>query len=161
MWDPSSQNNLMADLGANAAADVSCSKMRTHQNGWVAPEGKHRQKWVGRFRVYKPDGKLSFPKKFLGYKSEMSKSQAALKLQKFLRAGGDKPVSSLNFSDYWTDTYVPRHRVAWSTPSAKGYAAYFNAYLQPEFGAVRMTDIDDLVAGGMAIRRSPVFVVSA
>jgi len=117
--------------------------MRTHQSGWIQEAGTRRKKWVGRYRVYKPDGKLSFPKKFLGYKSEMSKSQAALKLQKFLRAGGDKSVSALNFSDYWNDTYVPRHRVAWSAPSAKGYAAYFNAYLRPEFGAVRMADIDE------------------
>lgn len=118
--------------------------MRTYQTGWVTSEGSRRLKWVGRYRVYKPDGTVSVPKKFLGWKSEISKSAASIKLEKFLRDAGDAPSDgALNFSDYWNTVYVPRHRVAWSAPTASGYAAYFRAYLQPEFGAVRMVDIDE------------------
>jgi integrase len=117
--------------------------MRLHQSGWVQLAGTRRQKWVGRYRVYKPDGSLSMPKMFLGWKSELSKSAASIKLEKFLRAGGDNLHSPMNFADYWHGEYVPRHRVSWSVPTASGYEAYFRAYLQPEFGSVHLVDIQE------------------
>ncbi len=117
--------------------------MRLHQSGWVQLAGTRRQKWVGRYRVYKADGSLSMPKMFLGWKSELSKSAASLKLEKFLRAGGDTPqTTGLNFSEYWHSQYVPRRRLRWSEPTERGYEMYMNAYLFPEFGSARMTDID-------------------
>ncbi len=118
--------------------------MRTHQNGWVVAEGNRRQKWVGRYRVYRPDGSVSVPKLFLGWKSELTKSAASIKLEKFLRVGGSKaPKSPLNFSDYWHGVYVPRHRVAWGAPTASGYEAYFRAYLCPVFGSTHLIEIEE------------------
>ena len=119
--------------------------MRTHQNGWVTAEGKRRRKWVGRYRVYRSDGSVSVPKLFLGWQSELTKSAASIKLEKFLRAGGDvhSPNSPLNFSDYWHSVYVPRHRVAWSAPTASGYESYFRAYLCPVFGSTHLVDIEE------------------
>jgi integrase len=113
--------------------------MRTHQSGWVISEGKQRRKWVGRYPVYGPDG-VHVPKVFLGWQSQLTKSAAAIKLEKFLRAGIATPKSPLNFSDYWHGVYVPRHRVAWSAPTASGYEGYYRAYLSA-FGATRLTDI--------------------
>ncbi len=64
-------------------------------------------------------------------------------MEKFLRAGGDAPTTTaLNLSEYWRTQYVPRRKVRWSEPTERGYEMYMNAYLLPEFGAVRLTDID-------------------
>jgi integrase len=82
------------------------------------------------------------PKLFLGWKSEISKSAASIKLEKFLRSGGAVATTALNFSDYWLTQYKPRRKVRWSEPTERGYEMYMNAYLLPEFGAVRLQDID-------------------
>jgi integrase len=110
------------------------------QQGWVETEGARGSKcYVGRYRA--DDG--SKPKVKLGFVSEITLTEARSKLEAIVRELGSRPTSSITllFSDYWTQHYVPRHRVRWGEPTEAGYMSYMSAYLTPAFGKVRLTDL--------------------
>jgi integrase len=110
------------------------------QRGWVETEGKRGSKvYVGRYRA--SDGRK--PKVKLGFVSEIALTEARSKLEAIVRELGSRPTSSLilTFDDYWTQHYVPRHRVRWGEPTEAGYKSYVRAYLKPAFGKLRVTDV--------------------
>ena len=112
---------------------------RSWQRGWIAVEGaRGRKRYVGRYRQDRKQRKMG-----LGYVSEMTLSEARAKLEAHVRSLGSKPQQSysLTFGEYWELHYVPKHRLAWSEPTAAGYEAYRRAYLGPTFANVLLAEI--------------------
>jgi integrase len=108
-------------------------RSRRYQRGWVEIQGaKGRKQFVGRWR--RDDG--TKPKLALGYCSEMSLSDARLRLEAHVRGMG------ITFRNYWMLNFAPRRKVRWSEPTERGYEQYMHAYLFPAFGEVRLADIE-------------------
>jgi integrase len=121
--------------------------MRRYQRGWIEKQGaRGNQVYVGRWRS--DDG--TKPKLSIGFCSDMSLSQARDKIEAHVRSLGSRPTTSLNptLSQYWTIQYMPARQMRWSEPTKHGYEGYFNWYLKPTFGALRVCDIERPLISG-------------
>ena len=131
----------MPALKRIARQDHLATRSRRYQRGWVETQGaKGRKQFVGRWRT--DDG--AKPKLVLGYCSEMSLSEARVRLEAHVRGMGSRPTSAtqITFRNYWLLNFAPRRKVRWSEPTERGYEQYMDAYLFPAFGEVRLADIE-------------------
>jgi integrase len=122
------------------------------QKGWVRLRGK---KWYGYFRRTELDPATDQPKPavaqvILGWKSEMSKSQAREKLEGEIARLGKQPLNgdrsmingAVTLGWFVTHRYLPLKEADWRAETAKVKKHLIQADLVDEFGDVRLEDID-------------------
>jgi hypothetical protein len=124
----------------------------SYQKGWVRLRGK---KWYGYFRRTEIDPSTNEPKPaaaqmILGFKSEMSKSQAREKLEgELVKLGkqllnGDKSMvnGAVTFGGFVLHRYLPLKEADWRDETAKVKKHIIQADLVDEFGDVRLENFD-------------------
>ena len=124
----------------------------SYQKGWVRLRGK---KWYGYFRRTEIDPSTNEPKPaaaqmILGFKSEMSKSQAREKLEgELVKLGkqllnGDKSMvnGAVTFGWFVLHRYLPLKEADWRDETAKVKKHLIQADLVDEFGDVRLENFD-------------------
>lgn len=122
------------------------------QKGWVRLRGK---KWYGYFRRTELDPATDQPKPavaqvILGWKSEMSKSQAREKLEGEIARLGKQPLNgdrsmingAVTLGWFVTHRYLPLKEADWRAETAKVKKHLIQADLVDEFGDVRLENID-------------------
>ena len=124
----------------------------SYQKGWVRLRGK---KWYGYFRRMEIDPSTSEPKPavaqvILGFKSEMSKSQAREKLEGEIAKLGKQPLNgdksmvngAVTFGWFVLHRYLPLKEADWRDETAKVKKHLIQADLVDEFGDVRLENFD-------------------
>ena len=124
----------------------------SYQKGWVRLRGK---KWYGYFRRIEIDPSTSEPKPaaaqvILGFKSEMSKSQAREKLEGEIAKLGKQPLNgdksmvngAVTFGWFVLHRYLPLKEADWRDETAKVKKHIIQADLVDEFGDVRLENFD-------------------
>lgn len=124
----------------------------SYQKGWVRLRGK---KWYGYFRRMEIDPSTSEPKPaaaqvILGFKSEMSKSQAREKLEGEIAKLGKQPLNgdksmvngAVTFGWFVLHRYLPLKEADWRDETAKVKKHIIQADLVDEFGDVRLENFD-------------------
>jgi integrase len=124
----------------------------SYQKGWVRLRGK---KWYGYFRRIEIDPSTSEPKPaaaqvILGFKSEMSKSQAREKLEGEIAKLGKQPLNgdksmvngAVTFGWFVLHRYLPLKEADWRDETAKVKKHIIQADLIDEFGDVRLENFD-------------------
>jgi integrase len=122
------------------------------QKGWVRLRGK---KWYGYFRRTELDPATDQPKPavaqvILGFKSEMSKSQAREKLEGEIAKLGKQPLNgdksmvngAVTFGWFVLHRYLPLKEADWRDETAKVKKHIIQADLVDEFGDVRLENFD-------------------
>ena len=122
------------------------------QKGWVRLRGK---KWYGYFRRTELDPATDQPKPaiaqvILGFKSEMSKSQAREKLEGEIAKLGKQPLNgdksmvngAVTFGWFVLHRYLPLKEADWRDETAKVKKHIIQADLIDEFGDVRLENFD-------------------
>ena len=124
----------------------------SYQKGWVRLRGK---KWYGYFRRMEIDPSTSESKPavaqvILGFKSEMSKSQAREKLEGEIAKLGKQPLNgdksmvngAVTFGWFVLHRYLPLKEADWRDETAKVKKHLIQADLVDEFGDVRLENFD-------------------
>jgi len=124
----------------------------SYQKGWVRLRGK---KWYGYFRRMEIDPSTSEPKPavaqvILGFKSEMSKSQAREKLEGEIAKLGKQPLNgdksmvngAVTFGWFVLHRYLPLKEADWRDETAKVKKHLIQADLVDEFEDVRLENFD-------------------
>jgi integrase len=124
----------------------------SYQKGWVRLRGK---KWYGYFRRIEIDPSTNEPKPaaaqvILGFKSEMSKSQAREKLEGEIAKLGKQPLNgdksmvngAVTFGWFVLHRYLPLKEADWRDETAKVKKHIIQADLVDEFGDVRLENFD-------------------
>ncbi len=124
----------------------------SYQKGWVRLRGK---KWYGYFRRTVLDPATDQPKPavaqmILGFKSEMSKSQAREKLEGEIAKLGKQPLNgdksmvngAVTFGWFVLHRYLPLKEADWRDETAKVKKHLIQADLVDEFGDVRLENFD-------------------
>jgi integrase len=124
----------------------------SYQKGWVRLRGK---KWYGYFRRIEIDPSTSESKPaaaqvILGFKSEMSKSQAREKLEGEIAKLGKQPLNgdksmvngAVTFGWFVLHRYLPLKEADWRDETAKVKKHIIQADLVDEFGDVRLENFD-------------------
>jgi integrase len=124
----------------------------SYQKGWVRLRGK---KWYGYFRRTELDPATDQPKPavaqvILGWKSEMSKSQAREKLEGEITRLGKQPLNgdrsmingAVTLGWFVTHRYLPLKEADWRAETAKVKKHLIQADLVDEVGEVRLENID-------------------
>ena len=124
----------------------------SYQKGWVRLRGK---KWYGYFRRTEIDPSTNEPKPavaqvILGFKSEMSKTQAREKLEGEVAKLGKQPLNgdksmvngAVTFGWFVLHRYLPLKEADWRDETAKVKKHIIQADLVDEFADVRLENFD-------------------
>lgn len=124
----------------------------SYQKGWVRPRGK---KWYGYYRRTEIDPSTNEPKPavaqvILGFKSEMSKSQAREKLEGEVAKLGKQPLNgdksmingSATLGWFVRHRYLPLKEADWREETAKVKKHLIEADFLAEFEDVRLENFD-------------------
>jgi integrase len=120
-----------------------------HQSGWIEERGTKRKYWYGHYSTYVKDqnGKDQRKKtgEFLGYKSELSKSEAREKLQKRIFAATGRGVSAtdkVTLSWFWENRFLVARKGGWSDSTLRGNQSDWEHYIAPALGELTLAEIE-------------------
>jgi integrase len=120
-----------------------------HQSGWIEERGTKRRYWYGHYRVSvkNENGEDQREKTgtFLGYKSEMTKSQARDKLQGLIFKAtkeGVAPTDKVTLSWFWENRFLPMREGRWELSTRSAVRCDWDNYIKPKLENIPLRRFD-------------------
>jgi integrase len=118
----------------------------------VLERGTKRKVYVGQFSVYVagPDGRQvrKQRKPVLGFKSEMTKTDARDKLQQIIfreTKQGVAPSDQVTLDWFWENRYLPAKETGWAEPTAYNSKIDWKNYVARGLGSLHLSEIEPFV----------------
>jgi integrase len=120
-----------------------------HQSGWIQERGIKRKYWYGHYCLYIKNESGKYQRKktgeFLGYKSEVTKTEARKKLQKLIfkaTGQGVSPTDKVTLSWFWENRFLVARKGGWSDATLRGNESDWTYYLAPRLGDLKLSEVD-------------------